>query len=274
MISLREGRYQRSLSVIAAMSGILSALEVTSEHYKGSFGQKVMYSPVVLSSALACMGGAAAFDLSHAKRLLPTASWMLILDGVTGFGFHIRGIARKPGGWTNPIFNIVMGPPIFAPLLLGLGGFLGLIATELLPEEAQGSLSEKKRDQLKKWLAGATAVSAFLNGFEATYSHYKSGFFSRAQWIPVLLAPPLVIAGIHSVKSNRSARTVLPVLSILAMGAGSLGCVFHVRASLRRPRGFKFYNMIYGPPPLAPLLFAATGFLGILASQMALRTPE
>jgi hypothetical protein len=267
--ALQEGRYQRSLALIAGMSGLLSGLEVTSEHYKGSFGQKVMYSPVMLSATLAGAGIAASIDPKYARRILPTASWLLILDGVTGFGFHIRGISRKPGGWKNTVFNIVMGPPIFAPLLLGLGGFLGLTSVELLPEESARALSPEKREELKKGLAGATAVSALLNGSEAFYSHYKSGFSSRSQWIPVVLTPPLVFAGIHSIKNDRTARTVLPLLSGLAIAAGSIGFGFHVRASLRRPRGLKLYNMIYGPPPLAPLLFAATGLLGILASQLA-----
>jgi hypothetical protein len=38
----------------------------------------------------------------------------------------------------------------------------------------------------------------------------------------------------------------------------------------RRPGGSKklLYNVIYGPPVFAPLLFAASGFLGVLASLL------
>ena len=31
-----------------------------------------------------------------------------------GFGFHIRGVALKPGGWRMPIINLGMGSPVFA----------------------------------------------------------------------------------------------------------------------------------------------------------------
>jgi len=34
---IREGRFQRSLALIAGLSSILSGLEVTYEHYRGSY---------------------------------------------------------------------------------------------------------------------------------------------------------------------------------------------------------------------------------------------
>ena len=49
---IREGRFQRSLALIAGFSSILSGLEVTYEHYRGSYSQRVMYTPVILSPAL------------------------------------------------------------------------------------------------------------------------------------------------------------------------------------------------------------------------------
>jgi len=49
---VREGRFQRSLSLITAGAGILSGLEVSYEHYKGSYSRRVMYTPVMLSALL------------------------------------------------------------------------------------------------------------------------------------------------------------------------------------------------------------------------------
>src|SRR5690349_19576329 len=39
---IREGRFQRSLSLITAFSSLLAGLEVTYEHYRGSYGQRIM----------------------------------------------------------------------------------------------------------------------------------------------------------------------------------------------------------------------------------------
>jgi len=50
-------------------------------------------------------------------------------DGLLGFLLHIRGIRDMPGGTHNLRFNITMGPPLFAPLLLSSVGLLGLIAS-------------------------------------------------------------------------------------------------------------------------------------------------
>ena len=41
---IREGRFQRALSLMAGTSSILAGLEVSYEHYKGSYGQKVMWT--------------------------------------------------------------------------------------------------------------------------------------------------------------------------------------------------------------------------------------
>jgi hypothetical protein len=294
---IREGRFQRALALIAGLSSILSGLEVTYEHYRGSYGQRVMYTPVILSPALLVAGIWAYRDRRAAHTLLPAVSLAVLADSVIGFGFHVRGIRRKPGGWRLPIVNIIMGPPIFAPLLFGISGYLGLLATFLRREDAprnralhpalrpvqammemRPSVSAPHRSwtqdlregRFQKHLAASTAAWSFFSGIEALYSHYKNNFRYRMQWTPVVIAALLTGAGLGAVKSPRIARTLLPAASLLALADGSVGFVYHARGVLRRPGGLKlpFYNVMYGPPIFAPLLFAACGFLGALASLL------
>ena len=59
---------------------------------------------------------------------------MAALDGAVGFGYHARGIVRRPGGKKKWIYNIMYGPPIFAPLLFAACGALGLLASVLRRE--------------------------------------------------------------------------------------------------------------------------------------------
>lgn len=277
---LREGRFQRSLSLVAGASGILGGVEVTLQHYRGSYGQRIMYTPVVLSVFLAGAGMAGALSPRMARNVLPLASVLMLADGVVGFGYHVRGIHRRPGGWRIPVINLVMGPPLFAPLLLGVGGFLGLVASRLRPEEAPRRVAWHgmgrhplaiREGRFQKLLAAATAASAFLNGFESLYSHYKTRFETPAQWVPIVLTPPLIGASVGAIRSPKVARTWLPAVSVLALGAGAAGSYYHLRGAARKPGGFRklpFYNLVYGPPALAPLLFAATGFMGLLASRL------
>ena len=126
---IREGKFQRSLSLITAFSSLLSGLEVTYEHYIGSYSQRIMYTPVFISIALFIAGVWGTFNRWVARVVLPIVSLITVIDGIIGFIFHVRGIQRKPGGWRIPIVNIVMGPPILAPILFATSGFLGLIAS-------------------------------------------------------------------------------------------------------------------------------------------------
>lgn len=292
---LREGRFSRTLSLVAGLSGLPTGLDVLLEHYRGSYGQKVMWTPVILSGAMAVTGVWGAFSQRAARTVLRWTSAVSLLDGLAGFGFHVRGIARKPGGWRVPVANLIMGPPVTAPLLFGVAAYLGLIASYLRPEEAPApdprTWLERARDRVlrrpppawrvelregrfQKHLAAATIFATFCSGFEALYSHYKTNFRYKAQWTPVIMTPLLMGAAGASVKSARAARAWLPGLSVLAMLNGAVGFFYHVRGVLRRPGGVKqlFYNMVYGPPIFAPLLFSACGFYGLLASLMRRET--
>lgn len=226
---------------------------------------------------------------------MPVVSAITYADGVVGFYFHARGIQRKPGGWRLPITNMVLGPPIFAPLLFGVSAYLGLIASLLrrsrhpggglipLPahrhhwarsltgkHESIGAIQDIREGRFQRQMVVAAMVSAFFSGFEAWYSHYKNNFRYKAQWTPIIIAPLLIAAGAYSLKRPRAAQTWLPAISAVAMLDGAVGFYYHSRGVLRRPGGLRkpLYNLIYGPPAFAPLLFAACGFLGILASLL------
>ena len=50
-----------------------------------------------------------------AKTVLPAVASVYLLDGMLGTYFHLRGVARKPGGFREVTYNLVMGPPALAP---------------------------------------------------------------------------------------------------------------------------------------------------------------
>jgi hypothetical protein len=295
---VREGRFQRSLALITAGASLLSGLEVAYEHYKGSYSRRVMYTPVILSGVLGLAGLAAVFSRTAARTVLRLVSAVTLIDAGVGFYFHVRGIQRKPGGWRLPMANIIMGPPIFAPLLFGTAAYLGMVASYLRREEERDTnlprgedrwlvrllptrtgrelLSEEqdlREGRFQKQVAIVTGISALLSGFEALYSHYKNRFRFAAQWSPIILSPMLAAAAFASLKSRKASSTALPALSLLAMADAGIGFFYHVRGSLRRPGGRKhfLYNIMYGPPIFAPLLFGAAGLLGLLASLLRRR---
>jgi hypothetical protein len=283
---IRKGCFQRSLCLVVSATSVASGLEVGYEHYKGSYSNPVMYTPVALSGALAGAGLLGVFSGAAARTVLRYVSVITLADGIIGFFFHVRGVARKPGGWGLPVTNVVMGPPIFAPLLFGTSAYLGLMASYLHREEEveRGDDAEFPADadwrtdlrygRFQKHLCAVTALWAFFSGFEALYSHYKSNFRYKAQWTPVLIAPLLMAAAAGAIRSRRIAKTALPAVSTLALADGAIGFYYHARGIARRPGGLKkpVYNILYGPPIFAPLLFAACGFLGLMASLLRRET--
>lgn len=276
---IQEGRFQRSLCLVVSATSVASGLEVGYEHYKGSYSNPVMYSPVAMSVLLAGAGVMGFFNRRAARTVLRWVSIATLADGVIGFFFHVRGVARKPGGWGLPVTNIVMGPPIFAPLLFGTSAYLGLMASYLRREEDAGWFarphasdwrSDLAHGRFQRHLSAVTVLWAFFSGFEALYSHYKSNFRYKAQWTPVILAPLQMAAAAGAIGSAAVANTALPAISVLCLADGAVGFYYHARGIARRPGGMHkpLYNTLYGPPIFAPLLFAACGFLGMLAGLL------
>lgn len=119
---------QRMLAATAALSAPPLAFEIYLEHYKGSFGDKWMWSPIVLAPPLTAAGIAGVFSERAAKTVLPFVSALYVLDGMVGLVTHYQGVRKKPGGFSEPTYNLVMGPPLLAPGSLLLVGAFGLLA--------------------------------------------------------------------------------------------------------------------------------------------------
>jgi hypothetical protein len=126
--NLRSGRAQKLLAAATAASAPPLALEIYLEHYKASFGDKWMWTPIWLTPPLTAAGIAGVYSEKFAKTALPAVSALYFLDGLIGIVTHVRGIREKPGGFREPTYNLVMGPPLLAPGSLCMVGALGFVA--------------------------------------------------------------------------------------------------------------------------------------------------
>jgi len=124
----RRGRAQKLLSAATAVSALPLGFEIYLNHYGGSFGNKWMWTPVALSPALSAAGVAGVMSERAAKTVLPALSAVFLLDGAAGVYFHLRGAYRKPGGFKEATYNLVMGPPALAPGSLAMIGGMGIAA--------------------------------------------------------------------------------------------------------------------------------------------------
>jgi hypothetical protein len=132
--NLHEGRFQKHLAVVTALSASCSGFEAFYSHYKNNFRYKAQWTPVLLAPLLAATGLGAVGSKRVAQIWLPVLSVAAMADGAVGFGYHVRGVLRRPGGMKLPLYNVVHGPPVFSPLLFAAAGFFGFLASLLRRE--------------------------------------------------------------------------------------------------------------------------------------------
>lgn len=133
--NLRHGRTQRLLAATTALSAPALGLEIYFEHLKGSFGDKWMWTPLVLTPPLTAAGIAGVASERAARSVLPFVSALYLLDGLVGVVTHVRGVRKRPGGFREARYNLTMGPPLLAPGSLCLVGALGLAAAVVRREK-------------------------------------------------------------------------------------------------------------------------------------------
>ncbi len=133
--NVRTGHFERTLSALTGVGAAVTAAEIFFEHDKASFGNRMMYLPVALGPVGLAAGLAGFASKRAAKTVLPVASAAIVANGLQGTYLHARGVAQRPGGWRLPRYNVEMGPPLLAPLLVTMVGGMGLLAAVLRREE-------------------------------------------------------------------------------------------------------------------------------------------
>ena len=131
---VRTGRFERMLAGLTAAGALVTTLEIYESHDSASFGNKMMWWPIVVVPTAVPAGIAAVVSRRAAKTVLPLSSALIVANGLQGTYLHARGIAQKPGGWKMAAYNAEMGPPLFAPLLATVVGGMGLLAAVLRRE--------------------------------------------------------------------------------------------------------------------------------------------
>ena len=135
------------------------------------------------------------------------------------------------------------------------------------------ALRNIRTGRLQRSLALTSGLSTLPLAFEIYLEHYKASFADRWEWSPIALTPPLLAAGVAGALpgGERAARTVLPVAGALYALNGLVGTVLHARGVARKPGGLRqepWYNLIMGPPLLAPGSLTLVGGLGMVAPLM------
>jgi hypothetical protein len=236
------------------------------EHYRGSFKNKAMFTPLIVSAltlATSVHGTSDSRPLAHSLR--DTIYALAAVTGVVGTGFHFYNVGKKTGGfsWQNLFYGAPLGAP-FAILLSGLIGFCS--------ERVRGT-SRWKIPTIFNFPAGRTMAAVIGAGLlgttgEAGLLHFRGAFHNPLMALPVTLPPvgALLMASAAAGPPGRDlwfARWWLRLLTAM----GFAGAALHAYGVSRNMGGWRNWsqNILNGPPIPAPPSFTGLALAGLAA---------
>ena len=120
-------RLNRCLSGILALS-VLADSAV--EHYRGSFENKAMYTPLIIAAMTLAVSAHGPMDRRPGADMLRDVVYALgATTGLVGTGFHLYNVLKRPGRLTWQ--NLFYGAPIGAPAAILLSGLFGVYSERL-----------------------------------------------------------------------------------------------------------------------------------------------
>lgn len=267
MTYLGLGGYEWVALLAAVVAAVLLA-DALAGHLVRGFDRPVQFVPFAVGLPFVAVSVASvAAGPGWATDVLRLLGWLMVAAGLAGAGFHhVYGMARKPGGYRWALHHAMYGAPPLAPLGLALAGLAGVVAAAGFAGEARvlgAGLRPLLLLTVALGLAGALLQAAVL--------HYRGAFNNALMYLP-FTAPVLAVmlAAVACVAPVPALLTGTAVLLWLTALVGFIGLGMHLRG-FDRQRGGLFlplFNWLSGPPAMAPLLFVALAFLGLVAVHL------
>lgn len=245
------------------------------EHYRGSFHNKAMYTPLLVSSLALAVSVHGLADKNGEMHRLRDATYVAsALTGALGTGFHVYNVVKEPGGliWQNLFY----GAPLGAPAAIALSGLLGAAGERIRDTDRD------KPPRIFGWPAGRLAAAIASLGLfgttgEAALLHFRGAFHDPFMFLPVSLPPVagLLLAGTALGEKRRSRRLTRWWVRLTA-AMGFLGVGFHAYGVHRNMGGWRNWRqtILNGPPLPAPPSFAGLALAGLAALTLVEDHPD
>ena len=259
----------RRLNASAALLSFSVLADSAVQHYRGSFENRAMYTPLAVGALTL---GASLFGMTDRRAarhfLRDTIYAVAAVSGLTGLGFHAYNILKRPGGLSW--LNLFYAAPIGAPMALALAGFLGRGAEQVRdtpPFRRPGLL----RMPAGRTLAAVTAAGLAGTVGEAGLLHFRGAYHDPFMAAPVTIPP--IAAGLLSAAAvfpgraiNHLARWWLRLTALI----GFAGVGFHAYGIARNMGGWRNWsqNVLNGPPLPAPPSFTGLALAGLAALSL------
>lgn len=263
-------RLNRASGLIATSTLLDSAME----HERGSFHNKAMITPLIMSAATIAVSAHGTADARTAAHGVRDAVYGgAALTGLVGTGFHIHNIAKRPGGFRWQ--NLFYGAPLGAPAAVGLAGLLGYYSERLRQSKAARPRVFGLR--AGRALAGLSAVGMLASAAEAGLLHLRGAFHDPFMFVPVTVPP--VAAGLlakTAVNHPRPVRAFTRWWLRLTAVVGVAGAGFHALGVHRNMSGWRNWrqNLFNGPPIPAPPSFTGLALAGLASLALLGEHPD
>ncbi|OSI60304.1 hypothetical protein BSZ21_38720 [Bradyrhizobium canariense] len=258
-------RLNRAAGTLAASVLADSAVE----HYRGSFKNKAMFTPLVVAGLTLAMSLHGTADVRPAAHRARDTSYLLAAaTGLLGTGFHIYNVRKKVGGFSWQ--NVFYGAPLGAPMAILLSGLLGFCSERV---RANGRQRPHRVFNLPAGETVATVTALGLLGTtgEAGLLHFRGAFHNPFMAVPVTI-PPIgagLLAGAVLNGGGRTRGLARWWMRLLA-AMGFIGVGFHAYGISRNMGGWRNWsqNILNGPPLPAPPSFSGLALAGLAALEL------
>jgi len=238
------------------------------EHYRGSFFNKAMYTPLAVSAlSLAASLHGTGDRSAAAEHRRDTIYALGAATGLIGTAFHCYNVGKREGGYSFQ--NLFYGAPLGAPIALLLAGVLG-VAAERVRDTTAGQPPVLFRFPAGRALAAITSVGLLGTAAEAALLHFRGAFQDPFMYLPVTV-PPVASGLMAGAAIGRPGRRPLTRFWLrLTTMLGIAGVAFHAYGIQRNMGGWRNWsqNVLNGPPLPAPPSFTTLAIAGLAALSL------
>ena len=205
-------------------------------------------APLVLLAALALRSR----WISVWKDFGYFVGWFSILIGLTGVILHLDSAFF----YERTLRSLTYSAPFAAPLAYAGLGFLLLL----------NRMVDAQSGEWAQWVLFLTLGGFGGNLVFSISDHAENGFFNPLEWVAVaasaiavgFLVTPLLV------RVSREFLALCAGVLVLQSLIGVWGFFLHAERNLHGPSVHPLANLVWGAPPMAPLLFPNLAVLGLI----------
>ncbi|MBV8917721.1 hypothetical protein [Bradyrhizobium sp.] len=282
-LPVRRARQQEAATVRAARglnraAGTLAAsvlADSSIEHYRGSFKNRAMVTPLIVSAMTLATSIHGTSDMRPSAHKARDITYLLAAaTGLLGTGFHFYNVGKRVGGFSWQ--NLFYGAPLGAPMAILLSGLLGF-CSERLRESRAASRPEIFHLPAGRTIAAVAGAGLLGTSGEAGLLHFRGAYHNPFMAVPVTLPPigAVLLMRAAAGKAGREHAFSRVWMRLLAL-VGLAGVAFHAYGVSRNMGGWRNWsqNVLNGPPIPAPPSFAGLALAGLAALGLMKEHPH